>query len=110
MNPYALKNAGRLKYFSEAVLESIRVSEHNALVEQRIKENGDADGYLHRQYERPRFDIQGLLVMAQITDNEDDPMMDETYFIQEGEPVLFQDDGAKNTAAPFRDLPPVMFL
>jgi len=103
MNPYALKNSARLKYFAEAILESVRVSEHNALVEQRIKEKGDENGFLNRQYEHPRFDIQGLLIMAQITDNEDDPMMEETYFIQEGDPVLFRDDGAKNMAAPFRE-------
>ncbi|MCK4958676.1 MAG: hypothetical protein KAT00_04740 [Planctomycetes bacterium] len=110
MNPYALNNTARLKYFAEAILESVRVAEHNSLVEQRIEKEGDRDGHLHKQYEKPRFWINNMFVLAQITDDEDDLLGEETYNIKEGGAVLFQEDGAKNESSIVRDLPPVMFL
>lgn len=110
MNPYALENAARLRKFAEIVLESANISEHNARIEKKITENGDADGKLHEQYRKPQFWINNLFVLAQVTDDEDDPLGEETYNIKEGGVVLFRNDGEKNESSAMRDLPPVMFL
>jgi hypothetical protein len=93
-----------------ALQNALETHEHNARIEKHIKENGDPDGLWHKHFKKPRYWINNLFILAQITDDEDDPMMEETYNIQEGGAVAFQDDGAKNEASFVRDLPPVMFL
>lgn len=110
MNPYSLNNLARLKCFAEAILESVAVAEHNAEIERRIADEGDRTGILQVQYKKPRFWINNLFVLAQITDDDDDPLGEETYNIQEGGAVLFQEDGAKNESSVVRDLPPIIFL
>lgn len=110
MNPYSLNNLARLKYLAAAILESVQIAEDNAFIETRIAAEGDPDGNLNAQYKKPRFWINNLFILAQITNDEDDPLGEETYNIQEGGAVLFQEDGAKNESSVVRDLPPVMFL
>jgi hypothetical protein len=110
MNPYSLENPARLKLLLKALQDALETNDHNAIIEKAIADHGDEDGMLHRQYRKPRYWIHNLLIIAQITDDEDDPMEEETYHIKEGGPVAIQNDGDKNIATPFRDLPPVMFL
>lgn len=93
-----------------ALQNALATHDHNVAIEKKIEEYGDQDGLLHRKYKKPRFWINNMFILAQITDDEDDPIMEETYNIQEGGAVLFQEDGAKNEASFIRDLPPVMFL
>lgn len=108
MNPYSLENPERLRLLLKALQGALETHDHNAKIEKLIEQHGDSDGMLHKQYAKPRYWVNNLLVMAQITDDEDDPFMEETYFIKEGGAVTFQRDGAKNPASFIRDLPPVM--
>lgn len=106
--PGKIDNPERIRQLITSLQGAVEAHEHNSQIEALIAKHGDEDGMLANQYVLPRFWIHSLLIMAQITDDEDDPMQEETFFIKEGGPVLFQEDGAKNTATPFRDLPSVM--
>lgn len=93
-----------------ALGNALATHDHNLKIEKMIEKKGDEDGKLHRLYLKPRFWPNNLLIIAQITDDEDDPFGEETYHIQEGGAVSLQEDGTKGDASFIRDLPPVMFL
>lgn len=114
MNPYEIENASsmaRLRQFAEAMLESIDVSEHNLRIEKEIKEKGDADGNLHKQYRKPRYWIRNLMILAQITDDEEhSPWEQETFKITAGGAVEFGEDGAVSTVEDYKNMGGVLCL
>jgi len=103
MNPNNLRRPERIRQLLEVLSSALETHDHNETIEAQIKQHGDDDGMLRRQYRQPQYDIHSMLIIAQVTDNETDPTEEETYHIQEGGPVALMSDGDKVMATPFRE-------